>query len=133
MKYLIDTHTLLWIAYNQKKLSEKVSTILLDSQHEFFISVVSVWEINVKFSIGKLDLNEKTPKDLFVGFDTFFNCTYLDLNLADTISFHNLTSFHHKDPFDRMLIWQAIQNNLTFITDDEQIHQYKDCGLNVIW
>ena len=114
MKYLLDTHTLLWIAYNQKKLSEKVSTILLDSQHEFFISVVSVWEINVKFSIGKLDLNEKMPKDLFVGFDTFFNCTYLDLNLADTISFHNLRSFHHKDPFDRMLIWQAIQNNLTF-------------------
>ena len=133
MRYLIDTHALLWIAFNKQKLNKKVSSILLDSSNEFFISVVSVWEINVKFSIGKLELNEKTPKDLFDGFDTFFKCTYLDLNLADTLSFHNLKSFHHKDPFDRMMIWQAIQNKLILITDDEQIHKYADCGLKVVW
>ncbi len=133
MKYLLDTHALLWIAYNQQKLSKKVSSLLLDDKNEFFISVVSVWEINVKFSIGKLKLKEKSPKDLFEGFDTFFKCTYLNLNLDDSLSFHNLKSFHHKDPFDRMMIWQAIQNNLTFITDDEQIHKYVDCGLRVVW
>jgi PIN domain nuclease of toxin-antitoxin system len=133
MKFLLDTHTLLWIAYNQQKLSKKVTTILLESQNEFFISVVSVWEINIKFSKGKLSLNDKTPKDLLDGFDAFFKCTYLDLNMKDTLTFYKLKEMHHKDPFDRMMIWQAIQNKFTFITDDENIHKYTDCGLKVIW
>jgi PIN domain nuclease of toxin-antitoxin system len=133
MKYLLYTHTLLWIAYNQQKLSKKVNTILLDKSNELFISVVSVWEVNIKFSKGNLILNDKTPKDLFDGFDTFFKCTYLDLHLEDALTFYKLKATHHKDPFDRMLIWQALQNNLTFITDDEQIHKYTDIGLKVIW
>jgi PIN domain nuclease of toxin-antitoxin system len=133
MKYLLDTHTLLWIAYNQHKLSNTVSDILKENKNEFFISTVSIWEINIKYMKGKLELKEKSPKDLFDGFDRYFSCTYLDLNLQDTISFYKLNATHHFDPFDRMLIWQAIQNNLTFITDDEHIHQYKDCGLKVIW
>jgi PIN domain nuclease of toxin-antitoxin system len=133
MRYLLDTHTLLWIAYNEQKISKKVNSILLDGSNELFISAVSVWEVNIKFSIGKLVLKEKTPKDLFDGFDSFFKCNYLDLNVKNALTLYKLKSFHHKDPFDRMLIWQAIQNNLTFITDDEKIHKYTDCGLNVMW
>ncbi|MBK7636643.1 MAG: type II toxin-antitoxin system VapC family toxin [Saprospiraceae bacterium] len=133
MRYLLDTHTLLWIAYDQHKLSKEVVAILQNTNNEFLISAVSVWEINIKFSIGKLTLKEQTPKDLFDGFTTFFRCSYLDLNLNDTLNFYNLKTFHHRDPFDRMMVWQAIQNNLTFITDDEQIHKYTDCGLKVVW
>ncbi|MFZ1455237.1 MAG: type II toxin-antitoxin system VapC family toxin [Saprospiraceae bacterium] len=133
MRYLLDTHTLLWIAYDQHKLSKEVVAILQNTNNEFLISAVSVWEINIKFSIGKLTLKEQTPKDLFDGFATFFRCSYLDLNLNDTLNFYKLKTFHHRDPFDRMMVWQAIQNNLTFITDDEQIHKYTDCGLKVVW
>ncbi|MBK9566503.1 MAG: type II toxin-antitoxin system VapC family toxin [Saprospiraceae bacterium] len=133
MRYLLDTHTLLWIAYDQHKLSKEVVAILQNTNNEFLISAVSVWEINIKFSIGKLTLKEQTPKDLFDGFTTFFRCSYLDLNLNDTLNFYKLKTFHHRDPFDRMMVWQAIQNNLTFITDDEQIHKYTDCGLKVVW
>lgn len=113
---------MLWIAYNQQKLSKKVNTILLDRNNELFISVVSVWEVNIKYSKGNLTLNDKTPKDLFNGFDTFFKCSYLDLHLEDAINFYKLKEMYHKDPFDRMMIWQAIQNKLTFITNDENIH-----------
>jgi PIN domain nuclease of toxin-antitoxin system len=133
MRYLLDTHTLLWIAYDQHKLSKEVVAVLQNTNNEFLISAVSVWEINIKFSIGKLTLKEQTPKDLFDGFTTFFRCSYLDLNLNDTLNFYKLKTFHHRDPFDRMMVWQAIQNNLTFITDDEQIHKYTDCGLKVVW
>jgi PIN domain nuclease of toxin-antitoxin system len=133
MRYLLDTHTLLWIAYNNQKLSRETVKILENKTHEFYISVVSIWEINIKFAAGKLYLNKKTPIDLFKGFDTYFECTYLNLNSEDTISFHKLTAFHHKDPFDRMMIWQAIQHQLIFITDDANIHKYQDCGLKVIW
>ena len=133
MRYLLDTHPLLWIAYDQHKLSKEVVAILQNTNNEFLISAVSVWEINIKFSIGKLTLKEQTPKDLFDGFTTFFRCSYLDLNLNDTLNFYKLKTFHHRDPFDRMMVWQAIQNNLTFITDDEQIHKYTDCGLKVVW
>ena len=132
MRYLIDTHMLLWIAYDQHKLSSHIKSILLDSKNEFFISAVSVWEINIKYSLGKLEIQHQSPEELFDGFNTYFKCSYLELTIRDTINFHKLTANHHKDPFDRMLIWQAIQNNLTIITDDEQIRKYKDCGLKVI-
>ncbi len=133
MKYLLDTHVLLWLAFHDERLSKKVKNILLDDVNEIFISVVSNWEISIKYSIGKLSLNNKTPSDFFQSVDTYFGPSYLQLNTLDTISFYKLQSFHHKDPFDRLMIWQAIQNNLTFITDDELIQKYTDCGLKVLW
>lgn len=133
MKYLLDSHTLLWIAYDDHKISKNVINILNDAKNEFVISVVSVWEINIKFSLGKLLLKDKTPTHLFEGFDKYFKCDYLHLTLEDTLSFHKLKIFHHKDPFDRMMIWQALQNDLTFITDDVLIQKYKDIGLKVVW
>ena len=72
-------------------------------------------------------------QSIYVCFDTYFECTYLNLTLEDTISLHKLTTFHHKDLFDRMMIWQAIQHQLIFITENANILEYKDCGLKVIW
>ncbi len=133
MNYLIDTHTLLWLAFHEEKLSRKVKNILLNDLNEIYISVVSIWEINVKYSMGKLSLNGRTPEELFQSIDANFAPSYLQLTTLDTISFYKLQSYHHKDPFDRMMIWQAIQNNLVFITDDENIYKYTDIGLKVLW
>jgi PIN domain nuclease of toxin-antitoxin system len=133
MNYLIDTHTLLWLAFHEEKLSRKVKNILLDDLNEIYISVVSIWEINLKYSMGKLSLKGRTPEELFQSIDANFAPSYLQLTTLDTISFYKLQSYHHKDPFDRMIIWQAIHNNFVFITDDENIHKYTDIGLKVLW
>ncbi len=53
--------------------------------------------------------------------------------IQSNVSFYQLNTFLHKDPFDRMLVWQAIQNDLIFITNDANIYKYTDCGLKVLW
>ncbi len=95
--------------------------------------MISFWEISLKYSIGKLHLNGASPERFKQELEAACIVTILDLKTEDTLSFYKLDTFHHRDPFDRMMIWQAIQNKLTFITDDEQIHKYTDCGLKVVW
>jgi len=133
MKYLLDTHILLWIAYEEQKISKKVKGILASNENQIFISSVSLWEISLKYNSGKLDLKHYTPETLMEGFMLFFDYEPLDLKISDTLSFYQLNAVHHKDPFDRMLIWQALRYNLCLITDDEQIQKYKDVGLQVFW
>jgi PIN domain nuclease of toxin-antitoxin system len=133
MKYLLDTHVILWIAFEEAKISKKVRGILLSEASKLFISAVSCWEISLKYKTGKLDLKHYTPEMLFAGFEQNFECQKLNLEIIDAISFFQLEQTHHKDPFDRMLIWQALQNDLAFISDDENIKLYRDAGLKVIW
>ena len=133
MKILLDTHILLWIAYEEEKLSSKVRALLTDENNEVYISVISVWEINLKYAIGKLELKDQSPSDFFHGFNAYFNCPFLDLKAEEIIDYHTFKVFHHKGPFDRMLIWQAIQNDMLFVSNDEHIFKYTDCGLKVIW
>lgn len=68
MKYLLDTHVILWVAYNDQKISRKVADILLSRKNNIFISAVSFWEISIKFSSGKLNLNHHTPLFLYEGY-----------------------------------------------------------------
>lgn len=131
--YLLDTHIILWIAFNEDKISPSVKKLLLSNDQEIYISAVSFWEISIKFHSGKLNLKNHTPETLKNGFDQFFEYQTLALEITDAVSFFKLEKEHHKDPFDRMLIWQALQNNLILVTEDENIQLYRDCGLKVIW
>lgn len=133
MRYLIDSHIGIWMVTEPKMIRENIKNLVLDQENEILVSTVSFWEISLKYSLGKLSLNGASPEMFKRELEDACKVSILDLNIADSLSFYNLKSFHHKDPFDRMMIWQAIQNNLTFITDDEQIHKYVDCGLKVIW
>jgi PIN domain nuclease of toxin-antitoxin system len=133
MKYLIDSHIGIWMVAEPTMIRASIKDLVLNQENQILISTVSFWEISLKYSLGKLNLNGATPETFQRELEMACKVSIFDLNLSATISFHNLRSFHHKDLFDRMLIWQAIQNNLTFITDDEQIHKYKDCGLKVVW
>lgn len=133
MKYLLDTHVILWIAFEEAKISKKVRDILLSEASKLFISAVSCWEISIKYHSGKLDLKNHTPETLKNGFDQFFEYQTLDLKLEDAVSLFKLEKVHHKDPFDRMLIWQALNNDFILVTEDENIKLYGDCGLKVIW
>lgn len=133
MKYLLDTHVLLWLAYEDAKLSDSVKDILLDPKNEIYLSSVSFWEISLKFQSGKLDLKGHNPEMLKAGFDQNFDFRELNLEMDDTITIYKLDSHIHKDPFDRMLIWQALRKSLTFLTADENIQRYREIGLKVLW
>lgn len=133
MKYLLDTHVVLWLAFNDEKLSPKVRKLLVSEDAEIYLSAVSFWEISIKYQMGKLDLKQHTPETLMAGIDQHFECHKLDLALKDAVTFFQLEPLHHKDPFDRMLIWQSLRHGLALITDDENIKLYQDTGLKVIW
>lgn len=133
MNYLLDTHVILWLAYEDNKLSPSVREVLLNPENQIFLSAVSFWEISLKFHSGKLDLKGHNPKILKEGFDQFYDFKELALEMEDTVSFFRLDAPIHKDPFDRILIWQALQHGLILISDDQNIKSYQAIGLNVIW
>jgi PIN domain nuclease of toxin-antitoxin system len=132
MKYILDTHVLLWILTNPKEISDNVKTLIENPNNEILVSAVSFWEISLKFSIGKLALENYIPEDFYqASLKMGFNL--IPIKPETTQNFHHLNSFYHRDPFDRMLIWQAISENYTLITKDSTINLYKTEGLKTIW
>lgn len=130
MNYLLDTHYMLWAIADTKKLSKKVKEILIDPDHSVIISVISFWEVSLKSALGKLQITGFTPEDLpgaclQTGFDI------KDLSAEDSSTYHRLKATYHKDPFDRMLIWQAIRNEYSLISVDANIKKYTLEGLKV--
>ncbi|XOF33452.1 MAG: type II toxin-antitoxin system VapC family toxin [Candidatus Electrothrix sp. YB6] len=132
MKYLLDTHVLLWALFEDEKLSDRAEAEISNPNNRIFISIVSYWEISLKYGIGKLELNGITPEELVhasreIGFET--------LNIAEkeVAAFYRLPKIRHKDPFDRLIIWQAINRKLTLISKDRMIREYKEFGLKFLW
>ena len=127
MKILVDTHFLLWILFDSEKIKKQEREEFLNLENDIFISVVSLWEISLKVSIGKLQLYNVVPEEIH---DLLKKNGFSILNLEHTIasSFHNLPR-EHKDPFDRLLIWQAINNNMYFLSRDKDVLKYKKHGL----
>jgi PIN domain nuclease of toxin-antitoxin system len=132
MSYLLDTHIALWYLISPEKISNKARSVLEDINNEIVLSAVCFWEISIKYQVKKLYLNTKTPQDIYL---YFYNnqFTIIELTAKDTSSIHQLAADYHRDPFDRMLIWQAIQNNFILITDDECIKMYQSEGLKTLW
>ena len=132
MNYLLDTHTLIWVISEKEKLSSKVSHTFSDPNSTFFVSAISFWEISLKFSTGKLGIQGVIPEDMpMLSVQSGFQL--ISLSPEESATYHKLKVTNHKDPFDRMLIWQAIQRNLVFITNDKSILEYKKVGLKVLW
>lgn len=132
MSYLLDTHALLWVIGDSKKLSQKVKTIVLDQKNQILVSTISLWEISLKFKLGKISLSGIKPNDIPKLLKKL-NINIIELNQEEASSYHNLKGDFHKDPFDRMLIWQCITRKLTFISKDSDIKKYKISGLKTIW
>lgn len=132
MTYLLDTHYLLWSLFETKKINKKVKKILEDSDSKKVISGVSLWEISIKYSLGKLRLGPLNPDQVFevipeAGFDL------IEIENQLLASYYQLPKIdNHKDPFDRLLIWQAISNGYTLLTQDKLIEQYQSNGLDLI-
>jgi len=128
MKYLLDTHVMLWFLEDSPELSPKARRILKNPEHELFWSVASYWELTVKFSLGRLELD----KEWSALFEREKKANRIqDLPLCQKHCEPHLTlPWHHKDLFDRLLIGQAMVENMILITKDPYIKKYK---VRTVW
>lgn len=132
MNLLIDTHVFLWILFAPKKISKRVKDLLSDPENAKYISAITFWEISLKYQLGKLKLAGFLPDELpstaqKIGFEIL----NLDVEIAST--FYQLPKIKDKDPFDRMLAWQAICQDCTLLTKDLSFAGYRNYGLKTIW
>lgn len=133
MKLLLDTCALLWALNDPKKLSAKARSGLIDPANSIHVSTVSFWEISLKASIGKLELDGVVPQD-FPGMVEQEAWEILALDAATASGFHGLPKIDgHKDPFDRMLIHLAIREGYHFVSKDASTKAYADLGLKLCW
>ena len=122
MKVLIDTHVFIWWTSDPQKLSSRVRDLLLDTNTEAILSIASIWEMQIKLSLGKLTLATALPK--LVEDELERNqIELLPIELAHIYALSDLPS-HHKDPFDRLLIAQAINDGLAIASIDEKFDGY---------
>jgi PIN domain nuclease of toxin-antitoxin system len=122
MAALIDTHTFLWFVSGDKQLPEKIKNKILDINEPCYISIASLWEITIKIQIGKLKI-DISIEDLF---------KYADRNQIEIVQItaeHLLVLTrlpqHHNDPFDRLIVSQAISENMTLYSKDKGLKKYK--------
>jgi PIN domain nuclease of toxin-antitoxin system len=132
MSCLLDTHTLLWTLFDPSRLSKKSTDSIQNPDITVLVSIVSLWEISLKYATGKLELSGVVPDDFPAivrqsGFDI------LPIDASDAATFHHLPRMEHKDPFDRLIIWQAISHKLTLISHDSAFAAYRKLGLKVLW
>ena len=122
MKCLLDTHTAVWEFIDSPELSEKVKSTIDDSENEIFVSIVSAWEIAIKRSLDR----EKTPLcsvEEFLDEIAASGFTLLTLK-PDHVRPVETLPYHHRDPFDRLLIATAIAEDMTFLSADENTPKY---------
>jgi PIN domain nuclease of toxin-antitoxin system len=130
MNILLDTHALLWFVSSPEKLSEPAYSALMNKDNQLWISVVSVWEIQIKHQLGKLQLDE--PIEQLIETQQKTNdMNVLGVELAHIYVLNQLEN-HHRDPFDRLLIAQAQSENYSLMTRDNNIHLYRD-SVNLLW
>lgn len=130
--YVLDTHALIWAAISPNRLSSKARRLISDPSNAVAVSAISFWEISLKHALGKLALTGCTPEDLppaaqQMGFDL------LPLDAETSASFHRLPRLGHKDPFDRMLIWQCIRQDAVLVSKDSALKEYASLGLKSVW
>lgn len=123
MKILLDSHVLLWAADDPEKLSEAARLALESRADIAFSSIVSYWELQIKADLGKLTLRKNLEQILYseMARETV---TLLPISLKHIQRLSTL-EHHHRDPFDRMLAAQALEEGLTFLSKDKIFDQYQ--------
>ncbi len=127
MDLLLDTHALIWFINGDSQLPGKAVNLIKDLNSKCFVSIASIWEIAIKISIGKLELNG--------GFDDIsklmkrYEIELLPLTFEHVQRLLKL-DFHHRDPFDRVIISQGLVERFTIVTKDENFPKY---NVKIIW
>ena len=122
MQLLLDTHSFIWWSINSEKLSVTGQDLLFDRNNRLFLSVASVWEMQIKLQLGKLQLNPSL-QELIKNQITINNLEILSIDLAHIWTLATLIHYH-KDPFDRLLISQSITEIMPILSVDEIFDRY---------
>jgi PIN domain nuclease of toxin-antitoxin system len=122
MRILLDTHIFLWFISGDAQLSMNVRDVIRDPDNEVYLSAVSVWEAIVKYQLGKLPLPE-SPETYLPKQRELHQIASLAFDESSVVQLAKLPPLH-RDPFDRMLICQALQNGLTIATVDSAVRAY---------
>ena len=133
MRYLLDTHTVLWSIGQSHRLSATALDIIRDRTNEIAVSAVSLWEISLKYGIGKLVLGSMTPDDIPAHCESL-GLRIVQLDPEDASTWHTLPrTVDHRDPFDRMLVHQCIRMRAILVTRDARLACYEPHGLVRAW
>ena len=127
MKYLLDTHTFIWIDNEPSRLSATALSILDDESNIIFLSLASVWEIQIKLQLGKLSLRAHLSE--VIREQQAHYIEILPITLPHILVLEHLPA-HHRDPFDRLLIAQAQVEDIALLTHDAVFAKYP---IRVIW
>ena len=128
MRLLLDTHTFLWWINNDPLLSDPARAAIASERNECFLSLASCWELAIKASIGKLRLSKPVerfiPEELIANDFQLLSMDFRHIAKVETLP------FHHRDPFDRLLVAQALTEKMTIISADIVLSEY---GIKRIW
>jgi PIN domain nuclease of toxin-antitoxin system len=129
MKYLLDTHVILWAVDDSNELSKTAKEILRNENALIFVSMASLWEFSIKYGMGKLKFNGGL-------FRLYENIKKADITIYPIIKSHLAAYIElpfigdHKDPFDRLLVATAKAESMTILTADKNIHKY---DVSFVW
>jgi len=126
-RYLLDTHTAIWFFNGDNALSETAKKIILDTSNIKYLNIVSAWEVAIKLSIGKLDIDGNTID--FIQDAESNDFIFLPIKPSHLTVLETLPMIH-RDPFDRLLIATAIDEQMSFISADKNVAQY---DVPLIW
>lgn len=131
-KFVIDTHIFLWLVFDPDKIDEAKLNILKNPKNRIYIASVTFWEISHKYNLGKLELEGYAPEELPViaekmGIET------IEIHSKTFASFCKLPKCEsHKDPFDRIIIWKCIDEDIALVSQDGKFSEYEAYGLRLI-
>ncbi len=128
MNFLLDTHVFIWEVLEPNKLSQTVINLIKNKKNKLFLSIVSIWEMQIKIGINKLHFDESLST-VIIKQKEINDLEILPINLNHIWQLAQLES-HHKDPFDRMLIAQAIIESFSILSIDNIFQKYP---VNIIW
>ena len=128
MKFLLDTHTFIWWDNSPSKLSPVVLKLLKEKEHTVYLSLVSLWEIQIKLQIGKLKFDSPLVEKVKNQRRTN-NIRLLPITIEHIFALSHLP-LHHRDPFDRLLIAQTTIEGTTLLSKDKMFEDYK---VSLIW
>jgi PIN domain nuclease of toxin-antitoxin system len=132
MRFLLDTHSFLWAVFEPEKLSRAARKMIEDPANDVLVSVITFWEISLKYNLGKIALEGVGPEEL-PRIAEEMPLEILSVSPNEAATFHRLPRLAHRDPFDRMIIWQAIQHKMGLISKDRSFREYQKHGLKVSW
>jgi len=128
VKVLLDTHTFLWAIRADERLSSRAREIFIAGRNELLLSVASIWEILLKVQVGKIRFEE--PAVGYLKRQIFKNNIRMLPILMDHVAHLESLPLHHRDPFDRILVAQSMEENLSLLTADPLMKSY---SVSVIW